>query len=70
MGESEGARLLAEVGFRVERTEHLLHAPHLIGTRPARWRWYEQRVLPRTDRLARTRLAPFTGHFVAFLAAR
>ena len=70
VGEAEGAGLLTEVGFRVERTEHLLHAPHLIGTRPARWRWYEQRVLPRTDRLAGTRLAPFTGHFVAFLASR
>ena len=50
--------------------EHLLHAPHVIGTRPARWRWYEERALPRIDRLARTRLAPVTGHYVAFLAER
>jgi SAM-dependent methyltransferase len=70
VGAPAGAGLLTEVGFRVERVEHLLHAPHVIGTRPARWRWYERRVLPRIDRLAATRLAPFTGHYVAFLASR
>ena len=70
VGAPAGAGLLTEVGFRVERVEHLLHAPHVIGTRPARWPWYERRVLPRLDRLAGTRLAPFTGHYVAFLASR
>ena len=42
----------------------------MIGTRPARWRWYEERALLRIDGLARTRLAPVTGHYVAFLAER
>jgi len=70
VGEAAGCGLLTAAGFRVEHTEHLLHAPHVIGTRPARWRWYERHVLPQTDRLSVTRLAPFTGHFVAFLASR
>ncbi len=66
----EGSALLAEVGLRLLACEHLLHAPHVIGTRPARWRWYEEQALPRLDRLARTRIAPVTGHYVAFLAER
>nr|MBA2279701.1 hypothetical protein [Acidimicrobiia bacterium] len=48
--------------------EHLLHAPHVVGTRLARFGWWERRVLPRFAALARTRVAPVTGHFVAFLA--
>jgi SAM-dependent methyltransferase len=66
----DGARALGAVGFTVERTAHLLHAPHVVATRPARWSWWERRVLPATDRLAGTRLAPFTGHYVAFLARK
>jgi SAM-dependent methyltransferase len=66
----DGERALAGAGFTVERVAHLLHAPHVLGTRPARWSWWERRVLPATDRLAGTRLAPFTGHFVAWLARR
>ena len=53
----EGKALLADVGLRLLACEHLLHAPHVIGTRPARWRWYEERALLRIDGLARTRLA-------------
>ena len=64
----DGGRALADAGFTVERTAHLLHAPHVVGTRPARWAWWERRVLPAADRLAGTRLAPYTGHFVAWLA--
>jgi SAM-dependent methyltransferase len=66
----DGERALARVGFDVDRTAHLLHAPHVLGTRPAGWAWWERRVLPAADRLAGTRLAPYTGHFVAFLARR
>ena len=64
----DGGRALAAAGFTVERDAHLLHAPHVLGTRPARWSWWERRVLPATDRLGGTRLAPYTGHFVAWLA--
>lgn len=66
----DGADLLTDVGLRVLACEHLLHAPHVLGTRPARWRWWEQRALPRFDHLARTRLAPWSGHYVALLAER
>jgi SAM-dependent methyltransferase len=68
LDEADGRRLIESCGFVVERASHLLHAPHVVGTRPARWGWYERRVLPRTERLATTRLAPITGHFVAFSA--
>lgn len=64
----DGASLLRQAGFTVERAEHLLHAPHVVGTRLARLGWYERNVLPRFARLARTPAARFTGHFVAFLA--
>lgn len=70
LDEAGGRAALEEVGFRVRDSEHLLHAPHVIGTRPARWGWYERRVLPRLDRLAGTAAAPYTGHYVAFLAER
>jgi SAM-dependent methyltransferase len=68
LGEADGRRALEAAGFTVDATAFLLHAPHVVGTRLARWRWYERRVLPRFTALASTRLAPVTGHFVAFLA--
>jgi SAM-dependent methyltransferase len=68
LGEGDGRRALEASGFVVEATAFLLHAPHVVGTRLARWRWYEERVLPRFAALASTRLAPVSGHFVAFLA--
>lgn len=66
--EAGGRAALARAGFTVEEATHLLHAPHVLGTRPARFAWYEREVLPRTAALGRTRLAPWSGHFVAFLA--
>jgi hypothetical protein len=68
LDERGGRAALERAGFAVERSAHLLHAPHVVGTRPARWGWYERRVLPRTAALGRTRLARWTAHFVAFLA--
>lgn len=68
LDEPSGRRALAAAGFAVEASAHLLHAPHIVGTRLARFGWYERRVLPATARLGATRLAPRTGHFVAFLA--
>lgn len=68
LNERDGRRALEGTGFRVERSEHLLHVPFVVGTRLARVRWYAQHVLPRWDRLADTPLARRTGHFVAFLA--
>jgi SAM-dependent methyltransferase len=65
-----GRTALADAGFAVDATAHLLHAPHIVGTRPAGWAWYERQALPRLDRLAATRLARFTGHYVAFSAHR
>ncbi len=68
LDEAGGRAALERAGFAVEATAHLLHAPHVVGTRLARVGWWERRVLPRTAALGRTRLAPWTGHFVAFLA--
>lgn len=68
LDEAAGRAALGRAGFTVEATTHLLHAPHVVGTRLARYGWHERRVLPRTTALGRTRLAPWTGHFVAFLA--
>ncbi|MGH9030262.1 MAG: class I SAM-dependent methyltransferase [Acidimicrobiales bacterium] len=63
-----GVSLLSECGFEVTDVDHLLHAPFVLGTRPARWSWWERRVLPAFDLLGRSPLAPFTGHYVAFRA--
>ena len=63
-----GIRALERAGFEVLATEHLLHAPHIVGTRAARWRWFERRALPWFDRLATTRAGAVSGHYVAFLA--
>jgi SAM-dependent methyltransferase len=63
-----GRAALERAGFDVAHTTHLLHAPHVIGTRLAAFDGYTRRVLPRIDRLASTRVAPFSGHFVAFCA--
>ena len=64
----EGSAALREAGFDVEAVEHVLHAPHVVGTRLASRRWWERRALPAIDRLGGTRLGDRTGHFVAFLA--
>ncbi|MGH8976954.1 MAG: hypothetical protein ACRDV7_02675, partial [Acidimicrobiia bacterium] len=68
LDEHDGRRALAASGFVVEASQHLLHAPHVVGTRPARFEWWEREVLPRTERLGRTRLARYSGHYVAFAA--
>lgn len=68
LSEAKGRAALERAGFGVLATEHLLHAPHIIGTRSARWPWAERRALPWFDRLAGTRLARYSGHYVAFLA--
>jgi SAM-dependent methyltransferase len=67
---ADGDRRLRAAGFHVEAMEHLLHAPHVVGTRLAAWGWYERRVLPRFARVSTTRAAPWTGHYVAFHARR
>ncbi len=69
LSEEAGRAALARAGFDVLASEHLLHAPHIVGTRSARWPWVERRALPLFDRLAATRLARYSGHYVAFLAA-
>lgn len=68
LSEHEGRAALARAGFDVLASQHLLHAPHIVGTRSARWPWVERRVLPAFDRLAATRVARYSGHYVAFLA--
>jgi SAM-dependent methyltransferase len=70
LDEAGGRLALDGAGFDVEATAHLLHAPHVVGTRLARFGWWERLVLPRFAALAGTPLAPRTGHFVAFLARR
>jgi SAM-dependent methyltransferase len=69
LDEAGGRRALAEAGLEVDAVEHLLHAPHIVGTRLAAVGWWAEHVLPRFSALARTRLASRTGHFVAFLAS-
>jgi SAM-dependent methyltransferase len=61
---------LAAAGLVVDDCEHLLHAPHVVATRLARFGWWERWVLPRFARLGSTKLAPTTGHYVALLATR
>ena len=68
LAEGPGTEALVAAGFSVEATAHVLHAPHVVGTRLARFAWYERRVLPRFEAVGRTRLAPWSGHFVAWLA--
>jgi ubiquinone/menaquinone biosynthesis C-methylase UbiE len=68
LDEAGGRRALARAGLEVDAVEHLLHAPHVVGTRLAAVGWWAEHVLPRFAGLARTRLASRTGHFVAFLA--
>jgi SAM-dependent methyltransferase len=66
-GLDDGADALARAGFDVLDTATLLHAPHVVGTRLARYPTWEHRALPWFDRAAGTRLGRFSGHFVAFL---
>lgn len=68
LGLGDGERALRSAGFDVEDASTLLHAPHVVGTRLARWPWWERRALPALDRLGTTRAAPLTAHFVAFRA--
>lgn len=68
LGLEDGERALRRAGFDVEEVGTVLHAPHVVGTRLARWGWWERRALPAFDRLGATRAAPRTAHFVAFLA--
>lgn len=64
-----GAEALVAAGFYVSRSQPLLHTPHVLGTRAARWPWVERRVLPALDsRASRHRSAGWTGHFAAFRA--
>lgn len=63
-----GAEALVRAGFEVVRSGTLLHAPHIVGTRLARFSPWERRALPLFDRLGRTRAARTSGHYVAFHA--
>jgi SAM-dependent methyltransferase len=62
------ADAVTRCGWRVDAVEHLLHVPHIVGTRLARVDAYARHVLPRWKRLANTRVGPYSGHFVAVLA--
>ena len=70
LDEDGGRRALHAAGFHVDEVTYVLHAPHVIGTRPARWNWYARHVLPLYNRLGNTRAARRTGHYIAFLARR
>jgi SAM-dependent methyltransferase len=67
LDEDGGRQVLAAAGFELLRSGHVLHAPHVVATRLARFGWWERGVLPRFAALGRTRFAPRTGHFVAYL---
>jgi SAM-dependent methyltransferase len=68
LAEEPGRAALAAAGFAIDDSLHLLHAPHIVGTRLARFRWWETAALPRADKLERSRVARWTGHYVAFAA--
>lgn len=68
LGERGLRDAVARAGFEVLAVEHVLHAPHVVGTRLARFRWWEERALPAFDRLGRTRIGRYSGHFVGVLA--
>ena len=70
LDEDHARAAVTTAGFDVDDVCHLLHAPHVVATRLARFGWWERHVLPRFARLAETRVAPTTGHFVAVLATR
>jgi SAM-dependent methyltransferase len=70
LDEHQGRAAIEGAGFAVDETSHLLHVPHVIGTRLARIGWWERDVLPRFAALEHTSLARVTGHYVAFLATR
>lgn len=55
-------------GLDVREVSHLLHAPHIVGTRLARYRWWEQRALPWFDRLGAARVGAVTGHYGVVVA--
>ena len=42
LDEAGGRAALADAGFEVLATTHLLHAPHVVGTRLARFGWWER----------------------------
>lgn len=68
LGAQRARDAVEAAGFEVLATEHLLHAPHIVGTRLARFRWWERRALPVFDHLGWTRIGRFSGHFVGVLA--
>lgn len=68
LGLDEGRAALVGHGFDVVDTALLLHAPHVVGTRLARFGPWERHALPRLDRLGRRPVGRTTAHFVAFLA--
>ena len=70
LDDDEARAAVTVAGFDVDDVAHLLHAPHIVATRLARFGWWERNVLPRFARLAETRMAPTTGHYVAVLATR
>jgi ubiquinone/menaquinone biosynthesis C-methylase UbiE len=67
LSDRDGCAALRRSGFDVIDVAYLLHAPHVVGTRLARFDWY-RRWLPKLDRLGATRFGRYTGHFVAFHA--
>ena len=64
-----GTEALRGAGFVVEHVEYLLHVPHVVGTRLARFGWYRRHSMGRFERLANTPLARLTGHYVAFICS-
>lgn len=68
LGERGLTAAATSAGFEVRAVGHVLHAPHVIGTRLARFRWWEKRALPAFDRLGATRIGRYSGHFVAVFA--
>ncbi len=63
----EARDAVSRAGFEVVDSEHLLHAPHIVCTRAARFRFVERRVLPLLDRVGSKLTASRTGHYVAVL---
>jgi SAM-dependent methyltransferase len=69
LNKRRGIEVLSSAGFVVDHVEYLLHVPHLVGTRLARFGWYRRHAMGKFEQLAGTPFARLTGHYVAFICS-
>jgi SAM-dependent methyltransferase len=69
LNKARGKEALGRAGFVVDHVEYLLHVPHVVGTRLARYAWYRRHAMGKFEQLAKTPFARLTGHYVAFICS-